>query len=152
RLCRRGELVPQRDPTPSVNSIKSGHMSSCRGVLYAGEEHTRTLGVVQSASGVWRRWCDPGSPGPLMTRSSRMPLTLALRIALRALARHKLRSGLSMLGLSIGVAAFLCSVAVGQGASRQIEEQIRNLGENLIWIEAGGRNVNGVRTGTHGTQ
>jgi putative ABC transport system permease protein len=81
-----------------------------------------------------------------------MPLTLALRIALRALARHKLRSGLSMLGLSIGVAAFLCSVAVGQGASRQIEEQIRNLGENLIWIEAGGRNVNGVRTGTHGTQ
>jgi putative ABC transport system permease protein len=57
-----------------------------------------------------------------------------------------------MLGISIGVGAFICSVAVGQGAARQIEEQIRSLGENFIWIEAGNRNVNGVRTGTHGTQ
>ena len=81
-----------------------------------------------------------------------MPLRLVLRIALRALARNRLRSVLSMLGISIGVAAFICSVAVGQGASQQIEEQIRSLGENFIWIEAGNRNVNGVRTGTHGTQ
>ena len=81
-----------------------------------------------------------------------MPLRLVLRIALRALARNTLRSVLSMLGISIGVAAFICSVAVGQGASHQIEEQIRSLGENFIWIEAGNRNVNGVRTGTHGTQ
>jgi putative ABC transport system permease protein len=43
--------------------------------------------------------------------------------------------------------------AVSQsGTARQVEVQIRNLGENLIWIEAGGRQVNGVRTGTHGTQ
>ena len=81
-----------------------------------------------------------------------MPLTLVIRIALRALARHRLRSVLSMLGMSIGVGAFICSIAVGQGASQQIEEQIRSLGENFIWIEAGNRNVNGVRTGTHGTQ
>src|SRR5712691_5442623 len=81
-----------------------------------------------------------------------MPFTLIMRIALRALARHTLRSGLSMLGLSIGVGAFICSVAVGQGAARQIEEQISSLGVNFIWIEAGNRNVNGVRTGTHGTQ
>ena len=81
-----------------------------------------------------------------------MSLTLVLRIALRALARHTLRSALSMLGISIGVGAFLCSVAVGQGAARQIEDEIRSLGENFIWIEAGNRNVNGVRTGTHGTQ
>ena len=81
-----------------------------------------------------------------------MPLTLVIRIALRALRRNTLRSVLSMLGISIGVGAFLCSVAVGQGASQQIEDQIRSLGENFIWIEAGNRNVNGVRTGTHGTQ
>jgi putative ABC transport system permease protein len=81
-----------------------------------------------------------------------MPLTLVIRIALRALARNLLRSGLSMLGISIGVGAFIGSVAVGHGAARQIEEQIRSLGENFIWIEAGNRNVNGVRTGTHGTQ
>src|SRR5712691_48962 len=84
--------------------------------------------------------------------SRSMPLTLVLRIALRALRRNTLRSVLSMLGISIGVGAFICSVAVGQGATRQIEDQIRSLGENFIWIEAGNRNVNGVRTGTHGTQ
>src|SRR5256714_12109403 len=81
-----------------------------------------------------------------------MPFTLVLRIALRALRRNTLRTVLSMLGISIGVGAFICSVAVGHGASQQIEEQIRSLGENFIWIEAGNRNVNGVRTGTHGTQ
>ena len=81
-----------------------------------------------------------------------MPLTLVIRIALRALRRNTLRSVLSMLGISIGVGAFICSVAVGQGASQQIEEQIQSLGENFIWIEAGNRNVHGVRTGTHGTQ
>jgi putative ABC transport system permease protein len=81
-----------------------------------------------------------------------MPLMLVLCIALRALRRNALRSVLSTLGISIGVGAFICSVAVGHGAAQQIEDQIRSLGEHLIWIEAGARNVNGVRTGTHGTQ
>jgi putative ABC transport system permease protein len=75
-----------------------------------------------------------------------------VRTALEALARHKLRSGLAVLSISIGISGFISSVAVGQGASRQVQEQIRSLGENLIWIEAGGRNLNGVRTGTHGTK
>jgi putative ABC transport system permease protein len=81
-----------------------------------------------------------------------MDVAPALRIAVRALARNRLRSALSMLGISIGVAAFLCSVAVGQGASSQLEEQIRSLGDNMIWVEAGSRNVNGVRTGSYGTK
>jgi len=80
-----------------------------------------------------------------------MRLLAVVRIALRALVRHPLRSVLTMLGISIGVGAFICSVAVGEGASNQVQEQIRSLGENMIWIEAGGRNVNGVRTGPHGT-
>ena len=86
------------------------------------------------------------------TRTARTRLVVIVHIALRALTRHLLRSVLATLGISIGVGAFLFSVAVGQGAARQIEEQIRSLGENFIWIEAGNRNVKGVRTGTHGTQ
>src|SRR5262245_6245 len=86
------------------------------------------------------------------TRTARARLVVIVHIALRALTHHLLRSVLATLGISIGVGAFLCSVAVGQGAARQIEDQIRSLGENFIWIEAGNRNVNGVRTGTHGTQ
>ena len=55
-----------------------------------------------------------------------------------------------MLGIMIGVGAVICSVAIGEGASYQIQEQIRNIGDNMIWIEAGGRAVNGVRTGSRG--
>jgi len=75
-----------------------------------------------------------------------------LRVALRALGRNKMRSTLTMLGIIIGVGAVICSVAIGEGASNQIQEQIRNIGDNMIWIEAGGRNVNGVRTGSRGTK
>ena len=81
-----------------------------------------------------------------------MPLVEVIRAALRALTRNPLRSALTMLGICIGVGAFICSVAVGEGASSQIDEQIHSLGDNRIWIEAGNRNVNGVRTGTHGTK
>jgi putative ABC transport system permease protein len=81
-----------------------------------------------------------------------MPLAEVVRVALRALARHRMRTLLAMLGVSIGVGAFICSVAVGEGASRQVQEQILSLGNNMIWIEAGNRNVNGVRTGSHGTR
>ena len=73
-------------------------------------------------------------------------------IALRALARHKLRTGLAMLGISIGVGAYICSVAVGRGAAVQVQAQLNSLGENLIQIEAGSRNVNGVRSGSRGTK
>src|SRR5262245_47421087 len=88
----------------------------------------------------------------ITTQRHHMSRTLVMRIALRALTRNTRRSMLSMLGISIGIGALICSVAVGQGAAQQIEEQIRSLGENFVWIEAGNRNVHGVRTGTHGTQ
>jgi len=63
-----------------------------------------------------------------------------------------MRSVLTMLGIIIGVGAVICSVAVGEGASNQVQEQIRSIGNNMIWIEAGGRQVNGVRTGAWGTK
>jgi putative ABC transport system permease protein len=81
-----------------------------------------------------------------------MGLFAILRVAVLALARNKMRSVLTMLGIIIGVAAVICSVAVGTGASNQIQQQIAALGDNMIWVEAGGRSVNGVRTGTKGTK
>jgi putative ABC transport system permease protein len=70
--------------------------------------------------------------------------------ALRALARHKERTALAGLGIMIGVAAVICVVAIGQAGTARAQEELRKLGDNFIWIEAGSRNVNGVRTGTHG--
>jgi putative ABC transport system permease protein len=75
-----------------------------------------------------------------------------LQSALVALLRNKMRSILTVLGITIGIAAVICVVAIGNAGQARVEEQLNNLGDSLVWIEAGGRAVNGVRTGTHGTK
>ena len=75
-----------------------------------------------------------------------------LRSALVALLRNKMRSILTVLGITIGIAAVICVVAIGKAGQARVEQQLNNLGDNFVWIEAGGRAVNGVRTGTHGTK
>ena len=74
-----------------------------------------------------------------------------LASALWALLRNKTRSLLTVLGITIGIAAVICVVAIGKAGQARVEEQLNNLGDNFVWIEAGGRAVNGVRTGSHGT-
>jgi putative ABC transport system permease protein len=68
-----------------------------------------------------------------------------------SLFRNTARSLLTVLGIMIGIAATICVVAIGRAAQRQVEQQLSNLGDNLVWIERGGRAVNGVRTGTQAT-
>src|SRR6266550_980189 len=72
--------------------------------------------------------------------------------AVSALLGNKIRSALTVLGITIGIAAVICVVAIGKAGQQQVEQQLNNLGDNFVWIEAGGRAVNGVRTGTHGTK
>jgi putative ABC transport system permease protein len=74
-----------------------------------------------------------------------------LNSAVWALMRNKTRSLLTVLGITIGIAAVICVVAIGKAGQREVQQQLDNLGNNLVWIEAGNRNVNGVRTGTRGT-
>jgi putative ABC transport system permease protein len=76
---------------------------------------------------------------------------LFFREAWRALGRNRLRSALAALAIMIGIAAVVCVVAIGRAGSRRAEEQLANLGENFVWIEAGSRAPSGVRTGSHGT-
>jgi putative ABC transport system permease protein len=71
-----------------------------------------------------------------------------IRVALRALARNKLRTILTMLGIIIGVAAVICTVAIGQGASQSVQAQIQALGTNIIMVFNGSVNTGGVRMGT----
>jgi putative ABC transport system permease protein len=75
-----------------------------------------------------------------------------IRSALVALLRNKLRSMLTVLGITIGIAAVICVVAIGRAGQARVEQHLNNLGDNFVWIEAGGRAVNGVRTGTHDTK
>src|SRR5215472_5617635 len=78
--------------------------------------------------------------------------TALFRSAIVALLRNKMRSVLTVLGITIGIAAVICVVAIGKAGQARVEQQLNNLGDNFVWIEAGGRAVNGVRTGTHGTK
>jgi putative ABC transport system permease protein len=64
-------------------------------------------------------------------------LSSSFAIALKALGRNKLQTGLTMIGMTIGVATVLAMVALGTGAEAAIEDQVRAAGMNLIVITAG---------------
>ena len=81
-----------------------------------------------------------------------MEFAAILRMAFRALGRNKMRTALTMLGVIIGVAAVICTVSIGEGATQRIQAAIENMGANMVWIEAGGVNLNGVRTGNGATK
>ena len=74
------------------------------------------------------------------------------REVFKALARNRLRSLLTMLGIIMGVGSFICVVGVGRAGSSRVEDQLSKVGDNLIWVEAGSRARNGVRVGTRGTK
>ncbi len=75
-----------------------------------------------------------------------------MRTSLQALSANKMRTALTMLGIIIGVAAVICTVAIGVGASAQVATQIRNMGENMIFIEAGSVDRGGVHMGAQATK
>jgi len=81
-----------------------------------------------------------------------MNLLMIPRLALKALRQNILRTALTMLGIIIGVGAVICVVAIGEGAQASVERAITNIGANMIWVEAGGVNRGGVRTGAFGTK
>src|SRR3954451_23243646 len=74
-----------------------------------------------------------------------------LRFALRGLAANKLRSGLTTLGILIGVGAVILLVAVGNGSSKQIQKNIERLGTNTLTVtpstSRGGGGFRGRRGG-----
>ncbi|HEY7855459.1 MAG TPA: ABC transporter permease [Terriglobales bacterium] len=79
-------------------------------------------------------------------------LQVVYREATRALGRNKLRSGLSVLGIAVGIAAVICVVAIGEAGSAQLQQQLRNLGDNMVWVEAGAARVAGVSRGVGSTK
>jgi putative ABC transport system permease protein len=63
--------------------------------------------------------------------------TNLFKIALRALANNKLRAFLTMLGIIIGVASVITMLAIGQGSKKSIQQQISEMGSNMIMIHPG---------------
>ena len=71
----------------------------------------------------------------------------SVAIALRALRANRLRSALTLLGIVIGVGAVIAMVAIGNGAQKTIETQLRSLGSNLLMVQPGAARSGGVRLG-----
>ena len=74
-----------------------------------------------------------------------MKLYDSFRSALQSLVVNKLRSALTMLGVIIGVASVIAMVAVGNGASQQVQNTILSLGSNLITVSPGNLTDQGLR-------
>ena len=71
--------------------------------------------------------------------------TNLFKIALRALANNRLRAFLTMLGIIIGVASVIAMLAIGQGSKKSIQQQISEMGSNMIMIHPGAEMRGGVR-------
>jgi len=69
------------------------------------------------------------------------------RVAFRALARNKMRSFLTALGIIIGVGAVIAMVSIGEGAKRGIESRFAAMGTNLLFVSPGSQNQRGVNSG-----
>src|SRR5579872_4130260 len=73
-----------------------------------------------------------------------------LKIAMDALLRNRARSLLTMLGVIIGVAAVIVTVAIGAGARISVQNQINSLGSNMLVVLPGSVTQGGARSGSGG--
>lgn len=73
-----------------------------------------------------------------------MNILESVRLALRSLSSNKMRAGLTMLGIIIGVGAVIALVSIGRGAEQGITAQITSVGTNLLYIRPGASSAGGV--------
>ena len=126
-----------------IITLRDGRIISDSPTVHsAGRGATRSLPAVQPYRE--RRFV---SPFDSVLREAGSIGWIALLAALRAIGRNKLRAGLTMLGMFIGVAALIAMVAVGEGARAAVEAQVQSLGTDLLVVLPGTTRVNGVRAG-----
>ncbi|MBI3574455.1 MAG: ABC transporter permease [Gammaproteobacteria bacterium] len=105
-------------------------------------------GMIQSDESKQRAGKKPASaPAPALAADTRLTFAEVrehLRQGLKTLAANKVRTGLSMLGILIGVASVVAMLALGQGAKRDIETRLSALGSNLLLLRQGAVRVGGV--------
>ena len=77
-----------------------------------------------------------------------MNLMATFRVALRALLRNKVRSLLTTLGIIVGIAAVIAMMAVGEGATMMIKDQIGKMGNNLVIVFPGSSRMGGFHGGS----
>ncbi|MCL6629672.1 MAG: ABC transporter permease [Armatimonadetes bacterium] len=81
-----------------------------------------------------------------------MNLTESIRVALDGLAANKVRSGLTMLGVIIGVSAVIAMIAIGQGARQRTMNFIQSMGTNVLMVMSGQSRTGMIRAGMGSAQ
>ena len=76
-----------------------------------------------------------------------MRIFATIRLALRALRRNKMRSMLTMLGIIIGVGSVIAAVSITTGATKQVEDKVSALGQNVITVFSGSFTGGAMRGG-----
>lgn len=76
-----------------------------------------------------------------------MKISAVPYVAFKALRRNRMRTILTALGIVIGVAAVITMVGLGQGASAEVQEQVNRLGQNVVLVFPGARQLGGVSIG-----
>ena len=76
-----------------------------------------------------------------------MRLLAPFKIAARALRRNKMRSLLTMLGIIIGVGSVIAAVSITTGATKQVEDKVASLGQNIVTVFSGNYSSGGMRGG-----
>lgn len=75
---------------------------------------------------------------------------LTMLTAVRILSRNRLRAGLTMLGIVIGVGAVIAMVSIGEGAKAAVAQRVASMGTNVIIVLPGSMTAGGVRGGQGG--
>ena len=131
----------------------AGRVITMRDGAVISDERKPAVGPPAASTGV-----SPAAslPNPLQAKAAMSAVNagtvrafalMIIAAAFQALARNKMRSALTMLGVFIGVAALIAMVAVGQGANEAVRKQIESLGTNLLVVVPGATNMGGMRSG-----
>ena len=76
-----------------------------------------------------------------------MDFFLTVSVAVRALARNKMRAGLTVLGVVIGIAAVTTMVSIGTSAGQLVQNELKSLGTNFMFVTARSERRRGVQQG-----
>ncbi|PIU78741.1 MAG: multidrug ABC transporter substrate-binding protein [Candidatus Moranbacteria bacterium CG06_land_8_20_14_3_00_43_56] len=79
-------------------------------------------------------------------------ITDLFRETIRSISNNKVRSGLTILGIVIGIASVIALVAIGQGAKNSVASSIESIGSNLIMVMPGSQRVGGISQGAGSSQ
>jgi macrolide transport system ATP-binding/permease protein len=153
------DTVNSRPQEPALAVSVTGSQTAGNGLVASSTTGMTSMDSVLPTTVVATRPTPPGprsesgshASGNLTNRSGAntggFPVPRGLKTAARAILRNKLRSGLTMLGIVIGVAAVIAMMEIGRGSNDAIQKTIASMGANNLLVQPGAASSGGVTFG-----